>query len=49
MSFKFMASVTIHSEFGDKEIKPVTVSIFLPSICHEVMGPDDLRFLNVEF
>ena len=32
-----------------KNIKSVTVSIFLPSICHEVMGPDDLRFLNVEF
>ena len=23
-----------------KEIKPVTVSIVSPSICHEVMGPD---------
>ena len=31
------------------KIKSATVSIFLPSICHEVMGPDDLRFLNVEF
>ena len=27
---KFMTSVIIHSEFGDKEIKPVTVSVFFP-------------------
>ena len=35
-----------------KKIKSVTVSIFSPSVCHEVMGPDgchDLRFLSVEF
>ena len=32
-----------------KKIKSVTVSTISPSICHEVMGPDDLRFLNVEF
>ena len=25
-----------------KEIKSVTVSTFSPSICHEVMGPDDM-------
>ena len=33
------------------KIKSVTVSIVLPSICHEVMGPDAmiLSFLNVEF
>ena len=30
-------------------IKSVTVSIVSPSICHKVMGPDDLHFLNVEF
>ena len=34
---------------GPKKIKPLTVSIVSPSICHEVMGPDDLSFLNVEF
>ena len=28
-----------------KKIKPVTVSIFSPSICHEVMGPDALVFV----
>ena len=34
-----------------KKIKPLTVSIVVPSIFHEVMGPDaqDLNFLNVEF
>ena len=34
-----------------KKIKPVTVSIFPPSICHEVMGPHAmiLVFLNVDF
>ena len=34
-----------------KKIKSVTVFIFSPSICHEVMGPDAmiLVFLNVEF
>ena len=32
-----------------KKIKSVTVSIVSPSICHEVMGPDAIDFLNVEF
>ena len=27
-----------------REIKSVTVSIFSPSICHEVMGPDAMSF-----
>ena len=31
------------------KIKSVTVSTVSPSICYEVMGPDDLSFLNVEF
>ena len=32
------------------KIKAVTVSIVSPSICHEVMGPDDLlSCLNIEF
>ena len=32
------------------EIKPLTVSIVSPSICHEVMGLDAMIcFLNVEF
>ena len=25
---------------GNKKIKSVTVSIFPPPVCHEVMGPD---------
>ena len=32
-----------------KKIKSFTVSIVSSSICHEVMGPDDLIFLNAEF
>ena len=32
-----------------KKIKSLTVSIVSSFICHEVMGPDDLSFLNVEF
>ena len=32
-----------------KKIKSVTVSIVSPSICYEVMGPDAIHFLNVEF
>ena len=35
-----------------KKIKSVTVSIFFPSICHEVIGPDAMVlafFFNVEF
>ena len=32
-----------------KKIKSVTVSNFPPYICHEVMGPDAMSFLNVEF
>ena len=38
MSFKFMAAVTICSDFGAPKIKSATVSTVSPSICHEVMG-----------
>ena len=31
-----------------RKMKPVTVSIVSPSICHEVMGPDAMIFLNFE-
>ena len=31
------------------KIKSVTASIVSTSICHEVMWPDDLHFLNIEF
>ena len=36
----FTAAVTICSDFGSPKIKSVTVSTVVPSICHEVMGPD---------
>ena len=29
-----------------KKIKSVTISTFSPSICHEVMGPDDMIFIS---
>ena len=32
-----------------KKIKYVSVSIVSPSICHEVMQPDAISFLNAEF
>ena len=44
-SFKFMAVVTVHSDFGalePKKIKSVTFSTFSTSICHEVMGTDTM-------
>ena len=41
-----MAAVTIHSDFGaPPKIKPLSVSIVSPSICHEVMGPDAMIFV----
>ena len=43
-----MAAVTVHSDFGAQEKKKfVTVSIFSPSICHEVMGPDAMILVLV--
>ena len=38
--FNFMAAVTVHIDFGTKKIKSATISIFSPSIYHEVMGQD---------
>ena len=49
MSFNFMATVTICSDFGAPKIESVTVSIFFPSICHEMIGCYDLSFLHDEF
>ena len=40
-----MAAVTICSDFGDKKIKRLTVSIVFPSIYNEVMTPDAMIFL----
>ena len=48
-SLNFMASVTIHSDFGALEIKSATVCIFFP-ICHarrDGTGCHDLHFLHV--
>ena len=39
-SFKFMAAVTFHYDFGAQENEIFTASTFSPSICHEVIGPD---------
>ena len=40
-----MAAVTICSDFGAPKIKSVTVSILLPIIFHEVMGPDAMTLV----
>ena len=51
MSFNFTAAVTALSDLELKKMKSVTASTCYPSICHEVMGPDDmiLVFFNAEF
>ena len=40
VSLNIMAAGTVCSDFGAQEIRSVTVSIFSPSICHEVMETD---------
>ena len=40
VSFNFMAALTICSDLEPKKIKPVTVSIVSPSVCHKVMRLD---------
>ena len=42
MSFNFMAAVTVTVIGEPKKMKSVTASTFPHSICHEVMGPDDM-------
>jgi len=37
--------VTICSDFVAKKMKTVTVSIVSPSVCYNVMGPDDMVFI----
>ena len=39
-SFNSMAAVTICCDFGAQENKSLSLFLFLPSICYEVMGPD---------
>ena len=45
MSLNFMDAVITCSDFGDQEIKSVTVSTVSPSICHELMGPDAMMLV----
>ena len=45
VSFNFMAAVTIWSDFGTQENQLCHSFHFPPSICHEVMGPDDTIFV----
>ena len=40
-----MGAVTVHSDFGAKKIKCVTLSIVPPCICPEVMGPDAMTLV----
>ena len=47
VSFNFMATVTVCSDFGAKHIKPVSVSTFSPSICCEVMGLDAMILVTM--
>ena len=42
---KFMAAVTIYSDFGAPQNKLYTVPIVSPSICHEVMALDAMIFV----
>ena len=44
VSFNFMAVATVYSDL-EAQGKSVTVSIFSPSICHEVMGLDAMIFV----
>ena len=46
-SLNFTAAVTIRSVLQPKKIKSVTVSIFPPFICHEVMGPDAMILVMI--
>ena len=40
MSFNFMATVTISSDFGAQKIKSISFSTVSLSICNEVMRPN---------
>ena len=44
-SSHFMASVTMHSDFGAQENKICHCFHISPSICHEVMGQDAIIFV----
>jgi len=40
-----MAALTICRDFGAPKIKSVIFYIVSPSICHEVMGQDAMKFV----
>ena len=42
MSFNFMATVTVGSDFGAQENKISHSFHFFPIFCHEMMGPDGI-------
>ena len=48
-SFKFIAESVSIVILEPPKIKSVTVSTFSPSICHEVMGPDEFFFFFLVF
>ena len=43
MSFIFIAAATIHGDLRAQENKTCHCFYFVRSICHEVMGPDDIQ------
>ena len=45
MSFYLMAAVTMLSDFGAPKINPLTVSIVISPLCHELMGQDVMIFV----
>ena len=46
-SFNFVAAFAIYSDFGAQENKVCNISIVTPSICHKMMGLDDLILVFV--
>ena len=46
MSFNFMATIPICTDFEAPKIKPDIVSTVSPSISHDVMGPDAMIFVS---
>ena len=43
----FLAVVIIHNDFGAQENKGGHFSIFSASLCHEVLGPDAVIFVDL--
>ena len=49
MSFNFMATVTIHGDFGAQENEVCHCFHFSPSICDEVLGPDAMILVTDKY